>query len=511
MKAHLLYRDADFDAEAPMPAGAEDLEQDLELGYLLDAMADGDSFTRAVVRTALLHPVPDPDAVRYRQSALQDCARNTGYVAGLYELTGRALDAERSILFYLLSNRRPELVLHRAVDILRTLLPIIEELRERAAAGAPLFHSDAFVGFFATIRAELDDDAYQRLRSAVRRLELRDGLLMSASLGRGGGVDGQILRLPRDENRRLLSRTPLKRPNFSFTVPDRDEAGFNALATLRDRSVNDVADAASQALDHVLAFFGSLRAELAFYLGCVRLGNRLSSLGVPLAMPDPEGGTTGDCHALGLLDPCLALRTGQLPVANDVHLGSLHLLVVTGANHGGKSTLLRSLGVAQLMMQAGMFVPARQFTHRCFGAVFTHWAREEDDELTHGKLDEELARMSAIVDAIRPGDLLLSNESFSSTNESEGSEIALQVVQALLRGGVDVRLVTHLYGLASTLQKLGDHQAAFLRAPRKTEEGRNYRLEDGPPLPTSWGIDLFDEVFGTDLASRERPTARAEG
>lgn len=505
MKVHLLHRDRDFDMAAADPPGAPDLEQDLELAYLLDAMAGGDSFSRAVARAALLHPLPSPEAVRYRQDALQDCARNRESVDQLYELTERALATERGVLFFLLSDNRPEMLLHRAVAILQLLLPIVAELRDRAANGALQFSSEAFRGFFATVLKELDESAYQRLRSAVRRLELREGLLMSAAPGPGGGVDGQVLRLPRDENRRLLSRTPLKRPNYSFTIPDRDEAGFNALSALHDRSVNDVANAASQALDHVLAFFKSLRAELAFYLGSVRLGDRLSEIGVPLTVPRVQEPVGAGCSAEGLVDPCLALRTGQLPAANDVHLGARHLLVVTGANHGGKSTFLRSLGVAQLMMQAGMFVPAEQFANRCRGAVFTHWAREEDSELAHGKLDEELARMSTIVSAIRPGDLWLSNESFSSTNESEGSEIALQVVQALLRGGVDIRLVTHLYSLASSLEGLGDDQVAFLRAPRKVEGARTYRLEEGPPLPTSWGIDLFDEVFGTDLAAASAP------
>jgi DNA mismatch repair ATPase MutS len=37
----------------------------------------------------------------------------------------------------------------------------------------------------------------------------------------------------------------------------------------------------------------------------------------------------------------------------------MKLVMITGANQGGKSTFLRSVGIAQLMMQAGMFVPSR--------------------------------------------------------------------------------------------------------------------------------------------------------
>ena len=109
------------------------------------------------------------------------------------------------------------------------------------------------------------------------------------------------------------------------------------------------------------------------------------------------------------------------------------LVVITGANRGGKSTFLRSVGLAHLMMQCGMFVPAEAFRANVCSGIFTHFKREEDATMQSGKLDEELSRMSTIVDAIVPGSIVLLNESFASTNEREGSEIATQIVRALLK------------------------------------------------------------------------------
>jgi hypothetical protein len=62
--------------------------------------------------------------------------------------------------------------------------------------------------------------------------------------------------------------------------------------------------------------------------------------------------------------------------------------------------------------------------------------------MTHGKLDEELSRMSGIADAIAPGALLLCNESFAATNEREGSEIARQVIDAFVESEVTVVFAT---------------------------------------------------------------------
>ncbi len=63
---------------------------------------------------------------------------------------------------------------------------------------------------------------------------------------------------------------------------------------------------------------------------------------------------------------------------------------VTGANQGGKSTFLRSIGLSQLMMQCGMFVPAKYLCSNICESIFTHYKREEDTTMSSGKLDEEL-------------------------------------------------------------------------------------------------------------------------
>src|SRR5204863_1700818 len=87
------------------------------------------------------------------------------------------------------------------------------------------------------------------------------------------------------------------------------------------------------------------------------------------------------------------------------------------ANTGGKSTFLRSVGLAHVMMQAGMFVSAESFASEPCDGIFTHYKREEDAAMESGKLDEELSRMSLIVDKVKANSLLQFNESFGSTNE----------------------------------------------------------------------------------------------
>ena len=179
-------------------------------------------------------------------------------------------------------------------------------------------------------------------------------------------------------------------------------------------------------------------------------------------------------------------------------------MIITGANQGGKSTFLRSIGVAQLMMQCGMFVPAESFSANISDGLFTHYKREEDVSMKSGKFDEELSRMSVIVDHITANSLVLFNESFAATNEREGSEIAKQIVTALLDKRVKVFFVSHLYDFARRFYDEGLPNAIFLRAERQSDGTRTYKLIEGEPLQTSYGEDLYQRIFGTNICLDRR-------
>jgi DNA mismatch repair ATPase MutS len=180
--------------------------------------------------------------------------------------------------------------------------------------------------------------------------------------------------------------------------------------------------------------------------------------------------------------------------------------MITGANQGGKSTFLRGLGQAQLMAQAGMFVGAESYCAAVVRDVFTHYKREEDPSLRGGKLAEELSRMSAIADTIRPRSLLLCNESFATTNGREGSQIAAEVVRAMLDCGVRVVFVTHLFDLAEIFRLDERGSALFLRAERGENGTRPFKLMEGPALPTSYGEDAYRKVFGRGGREQLIPT-----
>jgi hypothetical protein len=494
MKAHLLYPDHDFDQQQPLPAHEADLSQDLGLSTILAAMADDDyllDVARQVVHASLLAPTQ----IRYRQRILADFLAQPGIVRGLYELAVEAIMRERRAYWGVFSQH-PDSTLRRSIEVLGIFLDVLKRVRALAEASASQVRSDALTRLFAMLRSELDDDYLATVEQHLRTLTFRSGALISASLGAGNkGTDYVLHQQDRRRHGLMAKLRGDSLPSYTVTVADRDEAGMRALGELRERGINLVANALAQSCEHILSFFQMMRFELGFYVGCINLSERLAERGRRICFPDPQPTGGAAWSADGLYDAALAVRQDGPVIGNRLVADGKTLIVITGANQGGKSTFLRSLGLAQLMMQAGMFVTAEVYRAEICHGVLTHYKREEDTEMRSGKLDEELARMSQIADAIKPGDLLLSNESFAATNEREGSEIARQVIHAMVDSGVKIALVTHLYDLSHGEYIRHDQHALFLRADRREDGTRSFTISPGEPLPTSFGPDLYHQIF----------------
>lgn len=505
MKAFLLFADKDVDADQPLPFGTDDLVRDLHLATLFDAMGDGDDFLAEVARRVVPMSLTSVDEIRYRQDVLADCLTNPHVIRDLYAVAVDAIKGEKKSYFgFGFLHATPDMVLHRSVEVLDMFVGMLRRLRTIADTHASGFHSAGFSTFFAMIARELDDDYLTSLDEHVKRLRFGDGALISAALGRGGRGTDYVLRRALHRPgwwQRLTADVP---ETYTYRIPDRDEAGARALGELRDRGINLVANALAQSTEHILAFFTMLRTELAFYLGCLNLQQRLDRLRMPLSRPQPLTADRGGISATGLYDVCLALRAPQNRVVpNDIAAADTDLIVITGANQGGKSTLLRAIGLAYVMMQCGMSAGAQEFAAGVRSGIFTHFKREEDAGMDSGKLDEEMARMAVITEHLRQRGLVLFNESFAATNEREGSEINRQIIQALRERRIGVVTVTHLYDLAHELRQARSDRSAFLRAERRPDGRRTFNVIPGDPLPTSYGPDLYHNIFGTEDLDRQ--------
>ncbi len=499
MKAFLMYRDQDFDLQQKLPWNEQALIQDLELNVLFDAMALGDKFLFEVAKKAVLCGLSnDLDTIFYRQHILKDCLKNPSIIRDIYHIAVEAIENKKKHYYGIFSSY-PSSILSSSIEMLQMFMGLLKKLKSIADEQADKFESEGFTAFFAMLKRELHDEYFASVQDHLRELKFRHGVLISAELGKGNEGTHYILRKPHNKKQSWMQRIfAQKSPVYTFYIADRDESGFRALSELKDRGINLVANALAQSADHILSFFTMLRTELAFYVGCLNLHGQLARMGEPISFPLPVAPDERKHSFKGLYDVCLALSMKQKIVGNDLDADHKDLVIITGANRGGKSTFLRSLGLSQLMMQCGMFVPAEFFCANICKGLFTHYKRKEDVTMKSGKLDEELGRMSEIIDHITSNSMVLLNESFAATNEREGSEIARQIICALLEKQIKVFFVTHLYELAHGFYTQKLENAIFLRAERQTDGRRTFKITQGEPLQTSYGEDLYNKIFGTD-------------
>jgi len=503
MKVFLMYPDRDFEPGQELPSNVETLKQDLELNTLFTAMAQGNEFLFTVAEQALFTSLDSPEEIRYRQEILKDCLRHPDVVRQIYRIPIQAIENKKKHWMGILTNY-PTGILSGAREMLEMFVDLLRTLKQIADEHAGGFESSGFRRFFAMIQQELDDVYFALVSKHLKTLKFRSGVLISGELGRGNEGTNYVLRKanPKDQNwvKQVIGR---RSPVYSYTLHPRDDHGARALGELRDRGLNLVANAVAQSADHINSFFNALRLELAFYIGCLNLYEQLTQLGEPISFPKPLDAGRRQLSFVGLYDVTLALTMKQKVGGNDVNADHKDLVIITGANQGGKTTFLRSLGLAQLMMQCGMFVPAESYSANLCNRLFTHYKREEDATMTSGKLDEELSRMSFIVEQLAPNSMVLFNESFAATNEREGSEIARQITCALLEKRIQVFFVTHLYEFAHNLYERKMKNALFLRAERKADGERTFKIIEGEPLQTSYGLDVYHEIFEKDREIQE--------
>ena len=319
---------------------------------------------------------------------------------------------------------------------------------------------------------------------------------MSAQLGRDNSGINYVLRSG-NARRSWKERVGIEpRSVYSFSIPPRDEAGAQALEDMASRGINLVANAAAQSADHVSSYFTMLRAELGFYVSCLNLRRSAHRPWSAGDVPRAGAWSPAAFSCEDLRDASLALRTDNV-VGNDVDADGKPLVIITGANSGGKSTFLRSTGLAQLMMQCGMFVTARSLRASVCRQIFTHFIREEDPDMVSGRLDEELEADEHHRRPDQPAQPRSCSTSRSPrpTSARDPRSAARWCAPCWKpTSGSSSSPTSSTSPTASTASTRT--RPCSCRAPRQPDGQRTYKLTVAEPLPTSYGQDIYHRIGG---------------
>ena len=490
-----------------IPPEARDRGTDLRAGYLLDAMADGDAFVRSACEQVMAFPMTELTDLKARQEVMACAIYHQDFFEGAYAICRSAMTETETLREYI-HPRFDKIVstpvkITNAIKMAEVLIDKMEVLQVLMAKVWEALPSPCLKTALDTVGKQYVPPELAAARDrlgALSALVRGGGVILSARLGRGlKAVDcilNRVIPNKSEKSKRLAARMMgAASAEGKYVRIELDQLILvNNAEELAHAALLPVLRTVSRYVDGLLKTFEPLQFRFAFFLGCIRLYRRLEALGLPVCFPQLEG-SDRMYEASGLYDPGLALSESKKPTGNTIRLEGKRLWVVTGPNQGGKTTFLRSVGLAQWMTQCGMFVPALSMRCGVYTGILTHFPLAEDISMKNGLLEAELKKLDKTVSRLRPGAMLLMNEAFSTTVPGEASRIAREVTDALREAGVTVLFVTHLYAFARELYDQAPEDTVFFKAQRVRDGSRSFLIAEGEPETTSYADDIFDEVM----------------
>ncbi len=488
MKTGLLFKDKPFRLRE-LNSFDKALIDDLELELIIKEASDRSKVVRNVFENVLLSPIMDKELILYRQEILKDVLNNKAQTFKFYDLVSVAIYNIKDKFRFGIIDTSPSSVVRTSVDMMKYAFEQIEYAREYLINFSNV-KSDGLKSFIEDMNNVFDPKTIAKARTVLNGMDFENGYMMSAELDSIMTENNYIFHrstfIDKDSKKRWKKAEVIEFPTMTESLVNdtnkKLDLAFKSAAPIMGRVMNDIMD-----------YLDCLRNELAFYVGCINLNNSFTKYGMELSFPNISD--NNDFIYENLYDVALSLKNKQMAVGNNHNILNKKIMVITGANQGGKTTFLRSFGQAKLMLQSGMFVGAKSLTLGLTNGIYTHFDREEDTNMESGKLDDELKRLSLIIDDIKPGATILLNESFQSTNEREGSTIGFEIIRALLDSDINIILVTHMYELAIDVKNSYDKDAIFMRAERNDDGSRTFKISENETLRTSYAMDLYNKIF----------------
>ena len=431
-------------------------------------------------------PLTDPDAITYRQEVMQDLERPAAMrmIRSFAERT-RAMRAHLATAGRLTYAREKQRWFLSAAG---TYFDAVERLlRDLLAVEA---RSRGLVCMRDYLASYVASPAYLGPASEGRRLasdlaRIRYGLLIRGNAVTVRNSEGEPdysaaveatfekFRRGAVEDYRVKFSTPVGLNDVEARILDR-------VARLNPETFARLEAYCAQHADLVDPTVARFDREVQFYVAYLGFVDRIRGAGLNFCYPQVSRASK-QVSATAAFDAALASKLvaeGGAVVCNDFVLsGEERILVVTGPNHGGKTTFARMYGQLHYLASLGCPVPAAQARLFLCDRLFTHFEKEEGVETGRGKLLDDLVRIRRILDRATPDSIVIMNEIFSSTTLRDASYLSRKVVERIAELGLLAVCVSFLTELAS----LGERTVSVVSSvDRDDPTVRTYRIERRP-------------------------------
>lgn len=537
MRVHLLYEDKEW-LGIQRYRDEKNIVQDLGLKTLFSIMAKEviyrendtdtvekigleDTFLSRTMETVMMSPLQSKEQIAYRQEMLRDTFANEAFICAVYDKVSEMLHAWDKLGRKESHKNNRDAMARLVTDIyvLRLFVETLSDIKSMFAKELDKLNSKGFRAFYSNLCEEYTEEK----EAALKKILVDIAFYLGETSARGSKAESEprivvgcnlmqglkcrdfvIEEVVTKYKKNGLGQVKQKMQEYLYVqqpsaiLLKADENFKKQALDLEYEVVRYVVSACAPFVLSLNEFFDQLHFQIGFYKAAVNLKHHMKRFSLSYCFPEV---VAQDALVFENLKECvMAIEQRVNPVGNTCNIREKMLLVITGANQGGKSTFLRSIGIAQIMMQCGLPVTATSYQSGIFPSFFTHFTRREDSAMNSGRLDEELGRMSQIVDLLEENSMVLLNESFATTTEKEGSLIAYDIVKALVEADVKVLTVTHLLSFAQRIYQEAKESPKtnieFFSAERTGDGKRTYHMIQHEPELTSFGMDLYERIIG---------------
>ncbi|CAG7657527.1 hypothetical protein ACFQI7_35135 [Paenibacillus allorhizosphaerae] len=481
----------------------------------------------------------DIEVIRYRLDVVEDILNNESLFILLTKLLP---DLENMRELYLAGKEQSNDITSSLYSIseLQLYTDCIERLHTHFQKKDLQLSSLGMKSFVSEVASVYESEGYQTLKVEAEKISYSVRNIKSITIGvnldaqlnpveaglvsvnksyfKSGNIIDKLLRLD-FQNDEFTCLAPLEASGKGLSNEQHAKFGSAVKSTLHSvlmGSVKNWKPAVRSYTNVKSKFLLRLIDEIRFLLGGVSLLRKLKASGVPICKPHAEYAGKRSFTCKGLYNPMLVLKQEQQPadvypshfiVPNDIDFDNNSMVyILTGPNQGGKTVFTQAVGIAQLLFQLGLFVPAYSATISPVERIYTHF-QNHDNRSSNGRFGEECERLMKIFSKLTQHSLLLMDETFSSTSAAEATYIAEQVLVGLRAAGCRVIFATHLHDLARNINEMNknssytsriDSLAAKLVEDSSSPGKRSFKIDRARPEGNSYARDIA-EKYGLTL------------
>ncbi len=521
---------------------------DLSIDFILEALTE-QRYERDHIRKLMISVTDDPEVIRYRRDVFEDFLRFPELRKAMEDLVKKLADLrdlerfqkdQESSAFWSLVNRLREVDEYVCcISLMRDILSDLDIKSEGMCTLRDLVKDISLESGFEELKADIDEtmEKVRKLKSITIGVNL-DDMLRPSSAGvvslndsefRESGLMRRFMSFADRKSelhhgtdvsgiRVFHPATPITPPTFSqkkelndnmtgMTISTSTVTGADSLSNaIKDtvtnimrQTVNEIKSTVKRYVNISGYMLIELMPEILFYVRWADLIDKIKESGMPVCKPEILPPERRDCSFKGLYNIKLAIKNVQGDriniITNDIDFNDdQRIFILTGPNRGGKTIFTQAWGLAMLLAQLGISVPAEQAEISPCDNIFTHFPADENDTVDLGRLGEESKRLAEIFDMATERSLMLLNESLATTSVTEGLFIAKDVVRAMRYLGVRCIFNTHMHDLARSVDELNaevDGSSRAVSLVTGVHDGeRSFKVSLLPPQGISYAKDI---------------------